>query len=137
MPPVHLRARTTAVVVLTAVLAACDGAGGGAAVDRAPVEATSVDVVAPLCDAAGASDVETASQAFARAHGGLHDLARELQEAGEREAAGDLLEDKQAVESLLNGDAAQEELAPALGDLVDEVQRGLETLGHDAPGCPR
>lgn len=93
-------------------------------------------LLATLCAAAAAGDRNHAEEAFGRAHDGLHTLARELQEAGEREAAGELLEAKQRVEAALVADQVPDDLHDRLDTLSDATAEALEAAGTVAAACP-
>lgn len=99
------------------------------------VEAGAPTVLADLCAAQGSSgDPAAARTAFARAHGPLHDLAREV-ESRDRQAAAGLLEDKQRVEAALEQGQQPGALEQPLTDLVSSTRRGLEVVGSPAPPC--
>lgn len=100
-----------------------------------PVEASAPALLADLCAAQEASADPTAARtAFARAHGPLHDLARDVQ-TRDRQRAARLLEDKQRVEAALEGSLGPGELSGPLADLVESGRRALEAVGSPAPPC--
>lgn len=83
-----------------------------------------------LCAArATVEDPEAAADVFARDHGRLHDLARELADA-DRGQATRFLEAKQQVESALNGDFDSGQLAGRL-DRLPEARATSDTAGCD------
>jgi hypothetical protein len=92
-------------------------------------------VVLGLCGSADllATDPEAASATFLDdAHAGLHTIARELEEV-DREAAGEVLETKAAVEGgFASGAPTPEQMAA----LLTATRDGLSVLGIEAPPCP-
>lgn len=95
-------------------------------------------IVVDLCAArAAVDDPDAAADAFARSHGPLHDLAREIGDR-DRQVAARLHEAKQQVEAAIASPSPSPpaQLAARLERLVDATRRGLEVLGVDAPPCP-
>lgn len=89
-------------------------------------------IVADLCAArVGAGDVDAAADAFARAHGPLHDLARELADH-DRALAGRLHEAKQQAESALQASSDDRQL---IG--LRDVQMRFFHLGDQATADPQ
>ena len=129
-----------AIVAVALVLAACgsdrprfqetEPSGG----DRITPELAE-QVVLGLCTSSDqlATDPEAASTTFLdESHGGLHQIARELEEV-DREAAGQLLEAKAAVEGgFASGAPTPEQMAA----LLVATRNGLSKLGLDPPACP-
>lgn len=124
------------VLLAAAVMSACVGADDPTlSSPPQPVEANAPTVLADLCAAQeAAGDPAEARTAFARAHGPLHDLARDVQ-SRDRQAAARLLEHKQRVESALERDPAPGTLTTPLADLVEATRRAQEAVGSPAPPC--
>jgi hypothetical protein len=135
--PVRPRRHLIFAVVSATVLVACGGDGATGVTGDGATPATAGDGILPaLCEATAAADAAEAERGFALAHGGLHELASDLQADGDRQLAGDVLEAKQQVEALLDRDAPTDELSPALEQLTEATRRGLVSLGGDATACP-
>lgn len=134
----------TRLLLCAAVLAAGCGTTTGAtdaadtADEASPGVAASATppLFAGLCDAAAARAPGEAEETFARAHDGLHSLARELQDTGQRAVAGDLLEAKQQVEAAFGTDPTPPDLTDRLDRLVDATADALSASGHPPPSCP-
>lgn len=107
--------------------------------DRSSPVTIDGSLVAELCTAhASVGDIQAAADAFARAHGPLHDLARELADH-DRARAGRLHEAKQRVEAALRATPSPDtqELTVRLDRLIDATRRGLDRLDATAPStCP-
>ncbi len=123
-------------LLAVAVASACVGADDPTlSAPPQPVEVRAPALLADLCAAEeAAGDPAAARTAFARAHGPLHDLAREV-EGRDRRTAARLLEDKQRVESAFERGPEPGVLAMPLTDLVESTRRGLEAVGSPAPPC--
>lgn len=94
------------------------------------------DVVDGLCaDRTNVDDSKATADAFARAHGPLHDLAWELADI-DRGQATRFLGAKQQVESASDGDADSRQLAARLDRLLDATRQGLDALDRLAPDYP-
>ena len=127
------RSLPVAVAVAVAVLASC-GSDSPSSDDRRLTE-----VVAAVCDAArqAAGDVAAARTTFAgRAHDGLHDIARELEEV-DRALAARLLEAKAAVEGDFNASPPPASVVDDLTRLADRAREGLARLAVEAPPCQK
>lgn len=121
--------------VLLAVVIASACASPQGPISSASPDPVHPGILADLCAAQNASeDPATSRAAFARAHGPLHDLARDVQ-SRDRQAAARLLEDKQRVESVLERTSGQTELATSLADLIESTRHALEAVGSPAPPC--
>lgn len=136
----HLRVRATvmgAMLILGA--AACAPADDPTFAEPATDTAAPVDgaVVTDLCAArVGGGDVDATADAFARAHGPLHDLARELADH-DRALAGRLHEAKQQAEAALQASPDDRRLAVELDRLLEVTRESLQRLGVTAPdSCP-
>ncbi len=132
-----MRSATGGFLLLAVVIAsACAGAReANPSAASEPVEASAPALLADLCAAREAStDPATARTAFTRAHGPLHDLARDVLPR-DRKRAAQLLEDKQRVEAALERSPGPEELSGPLSDLVESTRRALEAVGSPAPPC--
>ena len=117
-------------------LAACTAILVLAAACTSPAAAPA-DLLAALCDAAAAPDVETAREAFdVRAHQPLHDLADDLSTV-DRTTTAALLQAKYVVESALAGQdpAPLPVLTTRLEALVEVTREGLVALDRPAPAC--
>lgn len=97
--------------------------------------ATVPSVLAAVCDAAGGNDVVEAEAAFARAHDGLHTLARELQDVDRRDVAADLLEAKQRVEAAFANEPVPDDLSGRVDALVDATAEALAATGGPRASC--
>ncbi len=113
----------------------CAGADHFVSSPRQSDEASAPVVLADLCAAQDASgDPAAVHMAFARVHGPLHDLARDV-EGRDRQTAARLLEDKQQVESALDRSPERDRLAMQVADLVESTRRALQAVGSPAPPC--
>lgn len=108
-------------------------AGCSTAADTPDDEATSAGQA--LCEAAGEDSLDGAHAAFARAHDGLHTLARDLQDDDQREVAALLLEAKGAVETDVADNEPLETLSPHLDELLETVDAATTALDRPAPPC--
>lgn len=129
------------VVLATGVLllaVACGDAEEAGGAEHDPTAAATVDgetLVAELCVASqNAGDPAESGAAFDRAHGALHDLARELAEI-DRAAAARLHEAKQRAEASRTA-GEPTELEPALAALTDAARDALASLGQQTGACP-
>ena len=99
--------------------------------DGAPTAA----VLTSVCDAAAAADRTTAEEAFGDAHTALHDLARELQTAGRRDVAGDLLVAKQQVEAAFATTRIPDDLHDRLERLATATGAAVAVDSSDPGTC--
>lgn len=127
------RLRTCWAGLLLFATVACSPAGDRPSAQSWPPEPTPAFaedvIVVNLCDARDrAHDHQEAAHAFARAHGPLHDVARQLADH-DRALAGRLHEAKQQVESALQASPDDRALADRLDQLLQVARNGLERLG--------
>lgn len=104
-----------------------DDAAGG------ELETPAQEAVAGICSALEA-DPEAAKTAFQSVHGQLHDIGDALT-AQDRGAAADFLRAKTTVEADISGNAPADKLKADLTALSEAVDRALNRLDVDAPGC--
>lgn len=126
-----MRPRLFLTAAVLAILATGAGACSDGSSDAAPSDLPAERVTRGLCEAAAADDLADAEQSFGAVHGGLHEIARALQEV-DRKAAAALLEAKQEVEDDFHRRAPASELDPDLDRLVATTLAGLDRL--DANG---
>jgi hypothetical protein len=77
-----------------------------------------------------------ASAAFFSVHDTLHELAAELDDAGHRAVAADVLQATAAVEAHVEGTETSVPWSTATRNLVTTIQGAYATLGEQAPTCP-
>lgn len=93
-------------------------------------------VLTAVCDAATAVDLTVAEASFRDAHTGLHDLARELQEADRRDVAGDLLVAKQQTEEAFATTPLPDDLPYRLERLASSTAAALAADRSTPRTCP-
>lgn len=128
-----------AAAALLLVAVACAAGDESTVADRSSPVTIDSSLVAELCTArASVGDIQAAADTFARAHGSLHDLARELADH-DRARAGRLHEAKQRVEAALRATPSPDAqvLTVRLDRLIDATRRGLDRLDVTVPSpCP-
>lgn len=127
---------TTLLLVAAVALVGCGGDPAGRPAPTSTASGPDPTAVA-TCDALAAADPEAVAEAFGRAHDGLHELGRVLQEKDERRLAGDLLVAKQRVETLVDdaGAAFDAELRDALEQLAARTNDAVAALGRVPAPC--
>lgn len=118
------------------------GCGGGAATDTGPSPSATAASQGPAVVMAALCRVQTmptpgaaASAAFFSVHDTLHGLAAELDAAGQRGAAADVLQATAAVEAHVEETETSVPWATATRNLVTTIQGAYATLGEQAPTC--
>ena len=120
--------------LLVVVLAtSCGDHGGHGDAAASELETPAQEAVAGICSALEA-DPEAAKTAFQSVHGQLHDIGDALTEHDRGEAA-DFLRAKTTVEADISGGAPADKLKADLTALSEAVDRALNRLDVDAPGC--
>ena len=128
---------TPSALLLGALMAVVAMAACAGVQPRSEVEGDDGGIVAALCEARD-EVVRDAAEAGAifldRAHDGLHELARAVEEI-DRPTAARLLEAKQAVEAGLEPQSSSASLAEDLEALIASARRALEVTDRPGRGC--
>ncbi|MGE5225294.1 MAG: hypothetical protein ACM3OO_00290 [Planctomycetaceae bacterium] len=133
-----MRRRVAAAALALAVLTACGGttSDGGPSTPGSSQSPAAVMVMAALCRLQTMpAPTAQASAVFFSVHDTLHGLAAQLDDAGRRAVAADVLQATAAVEAHVEGTETSVPWPTATRNLVTTIQGAYATLGEQAPTC--
>ena len=134
-----MRRSTLAGTLVAAVLLAGCGGGSTTTTSSSPGAQSSQGpavVMAAICTVQTLpTPGAAASAAFFSVHDTLHELAAELDDAGHRAVAADVLQATAAVEAHVEGTETSVPWPTATRNLVTTIQGAYATLGVQAPTC--